>query len=97
MGIFRMFKKAKPYITESSKLSPLVGQTVTHYHETANQQIVASQGIVKTVKPNGNLVLDTITIDDNKETGEYRKMNPDENYYSRIDRPGNPYNEQVIF
>lgn len=99
-NIFRQNREpAKPTPVEH----PLIGVTVTHYRETIPSQalevaqLISSPAVIKAVKANGNLVLATVTPDGIEEVGEYRQVSPPENYYSRIDRPGNPNNEQVVF
>lgn len=103
MDIRDIFRKRKASVQNNPDTHPLIGLTVTHYREIIPShpvevvQLISSPAVVKTVKPNGNLVLTTVTPDGLEEVGEYRQITPNENYYTRIDRPGNPHHEEVTF
>lgn len=106
MNIKNIFKKLKNNnIHENfhSQEGTLIGATITHCQLSAPEQflavdeIIMSEGTIKRVKKNGNLIVDTVSLSGNHEVGEYRKVNGSEKCYSRIDRPGNPLNEQVFF
>lgn len=99
----RKFFGGKQKDTESSAVnSELVGKVVSHYqlsiprHPLEVPELICSEATIKKVKANGNILLNTVSIDGKPETGEYRKINPEDHYYTRIDRPGNPLNEQAF-